>query len=89
MSIKIKTDGGCILHFIQRPFRFGWILIRSELVIQAFSSISFSGLMVSQYGAVFVSLRVGICPPWPVVDDPDADLKVLSQFFNGKFFGSL
>src|ERR1700726_4733026 len=28
-------------------------------------------------------------PLYPVVDDPDTDLKVSSQFFDGKFFGSL
>jgi hypothetical protein len=32
------------------------------LITQAFNSDSFCGFMVSQYGAVFVSLRVGICP---------------------------
>ena len=46
--------------------------------------------MVSQYGAVFVSLRVGIVPALnPVVDGSGTDLKVPSQFFDGKFFGPL
>src|SRR5260370_10635279 len=57
-----STDGGFILHLIQRSFGIGSILIRLELVTQSFNSDSFCGLMVSQYGAVFVSLRVGICP---------------------------
>src|ERR1700733_11282327 len=37
-------------------------LMRLELVTRAFNSDSFCGLMVSQYGAVFVSLRLGCAP---------------------------
>ena len=42
------TDGGFILHLIQRSFGIGCILIRLELVTQALNSDSFCGLMVSQ-----------------------------------------
>src|ERR1700682_3597306 len=48
--------------FIQRPFGIGCILIRLELVIQVFNSISFSGLIVSLCGAVLDSLRGWMSP---------------------------
>jgi hypothetical protein len=57
-----RGDGGFKLHLIQWSLGIGSILMRLEVVTRAFNSDSFCGLMVSQYGAVFVSLRVGICP---------------------------
>ena len=59
-----NTDGGFILHFIQWSLGIDSILMRLELVTRAFNSDSFCGLMVSQYGAVFASLRVGMYPRW-------------------------
>jgi hypothetical protein len=43
-----STDGGFILHLIQRPFGIGRILIRRELVTHALNSDSFCGSMLIQ-----------------------------------------